>query len=71
MNGWLKQKMKLTDEQKREIIERLYKVWTKEPEQRLGQLIFNKLFHCDGKEEHCDDWLFYREDFDLINELEK
>ena len=49
-----------TDEQKREVIERLYRLWVKCPSLRLGQLIIN-CFDMD---------FYYTEDFDLIETLE-
>lgn len=50
-----------TPEQKRAIIERLFKLWLEYPELRLGQLIFN----CFKKD------FYYMEDFTLIEALEK
>lgn len=43
----------ITNEQKREVIESLYALWIKNPELRLGQLIWN------GMKEHD---LFFEED---------
>lgn len=48
----------LTDEQKREVIERLYQIWLHHPELRLGQLL------------SIGD-IYYIEDFDLVNRLEQ
>lgn len=48
----------LTDEQKRDVIERLYQIWLHHSELRLGQLL------------SIGD-LYYIEDFDLVNRLEQ
>lgn len=55
-------KRAVTEEQKREIIERLYMVWLKEPEWRLSQLIWNTFQGSD---------FFYVEDKAFIEYLEK
>lgn len=52
----------ITDQQKRVIIERLYAVWIKNPELRLGQLIWN------GMKEHD---LFFEEDVYFVELLEE
>ena len=36
-----------TDAERREFIERLYSIWTKNPELRLGQLIYNAIGERD------------------------
>lgn len=50
-----------TNEQKREVIERLYKLWTTGDNQylRLGQLIENT---------RCE--IYYKEDYELLDYLE-
>ena len=54
-----------TDREKREIIERIYHVWTESPSLRLGQLISDSLATA-GK----DPDIFYIEDGDLAKEIE-
>jgi hypothetical protein len=54
-------KRAITDEHKREILERLYRAWHKNHQLRLGQLIWNKVDRGD---------LFYVEDEDFIKALE-
>lgn len=51
-----------TYDEKKEIIERLFKLWLKVPEQRLGQLICNYAPSGD---------LFFPEDYDLMDALER
>lgn len=55
----------LTPEQKRELIERLYAAWCRQPEQRLGQFVSNSLgiagfgfFYAEDSElvEACESW---------------
>jgi hypothetical protein len=50
-----------TDKQKREIIERLYTIWTKNPDLRLGQLIDNSVVRKD---------IFYVEDGQFLDWIE-
>lgn len=57
----MKSKRAITLEQKRAIIERLLQVWLKNPELRLGQLIWNKT---------CNSDFFYDEDEDFMKLLE-
>jgi hypothetical protein len=54
-------KRALTDQHKREIIERLYQVWLKNDQLRLSQLIWNRFGEFD---------FFYVEDEDFIKALE-
>jgi len=56
----------LDDEEKREIIERLYQLWTRHPAMRLGQLIGNVYHSNDRGGLH----LYYEEDFPLLDSLE-
>ena len=49
-----------TNEAKRQIIERLYTLWTQWPDLRLGQLIFN-----------IEPYPYYREDEHLLTVLEE
>jgi|GEM_PF-5585397 hypothetical protein len=51
-----------TNEQKREIIERLYAIWTKNPDLRLSQLIENTYGEFD---------YFYIEDGDFVAHIEE
>lgn len=56
-----------TEQQKREIIERLFLAWCKVPEQRLGQLIDNShYFHLDEPKS-----LFSTEDYKLAELVEE
>ncbi len=64
----MKFKRAITNEQKREIIERLYNAWIKEPDLRLGQLLHNELI---TNEYVSNIPLFYVEDYDLVEQLEK
>lgn len=57
------EKRATTPEKKREVIERLYQAWLKQPDQRLGQFLFNNL----GDD---FDHIFYIEDLDFIKEIE-
>lgn len=52
-----------TPEEKQEIMERLYKLWLKHPELRLGQLIVN-IYRSSNS-------LYLAEDFNFIKELEE
>jgi hypothetical protein len=52
-----------TPEQKKEVTERLYQVWLRDPSLRLGQLI--SLAIPNGGDP------FYLEDFELVSRLEK
>lgn len=52
-----------TPEEKREVVERIYRAWLKAPELRLGQLIFVAL---DSKAYR----LSYSEDFKIANNIE-
>lgn len=63
-------KRAITNEQKREIIERLYAVWIKEDYNhlRLGQLM--EIVNIWKPNVISDSNLFYFEDYDLIEELE-
>lgn len=58
----LMNKRAITPEQKRQIIEQLYSIWLKNPQLRLGQLIWNKFGHMD---------FFFVEDTDFIQGLEE
>ncbi len=63
-----------TEQQKREVIERLYTAWLKMPDLRLGQLIGNTKNHFNQNrtsdlDKHMD-FLFYIEDFGLVKEIE-
>ena len=49
-----------TDEQKRDVIERLYVLWRTHPELRLGQLLGNVSLD-----------IYYEEDFHLLEILEQ
>lgn len=53
-----------TPELKREVIERLYELWIKHPELRLGQLIGNVYHYPSGLDPYFD------EDFKFIDKLE-
>jgi len=53
-----------TDEQKREIVDRLYAVWVKNPDLRFGQLIWNGYGNIESN-------LFYVEDRELISSMEE
>jgi len=53
-----------TDKQKREIIERLYKLWTEHPNLRLGQLMGNVYHYPSGIDPYFD------EDYDFTQRLE-
>jgi hypothetical protein len=53
-----------TDEQKREIIERLYQMWIENPQLRLGQLIGNVFHYPSGIDP------YHWEDYDFIAALE-
>jgi predicted Rossmann-fold nucleotide-binding protein len=55
-----------TKDEKKQIITRLYKLWLKNPELRLSQLIENTYHHKNDN--HC---LYFVEDFDLIEALER
>jgi len=50
----------ITNQKKREVLDRLYNAWISVPEFRLGQMLHNKF----------EDRLFYIEDYELIEELE-
>lgn len=52
-----------TPEKKREVIEKLFHLWLKYPELRLGQLIDNSLFNDIVS-------LYNVEDFDLVRHIE-
>jgi hypothetical protein len=54
----------VTLEQKREVIERIYKAWLLSPHQRLGQLIENCMRIKTGAR------VFFVEDFDLADACE-
>lgn len=56
-----------TDEQKRDLVERILRVWQSNPGQRLGQMIFNKVL--DPVQRAQLD-VFYVEDEDLVRLLE-
>lgn len=60
-------KRAVTNEQKREIIERLYALWItpEETEQRLGQLIFNYVIRGTSTP------FFYIEDYDFMERLNR
>ena len=49
-----------TDEEKRAVLERVYALWCAHPELRLGQLFSN-----------VSSDLYYKEDFPLVEALEK
>lgn len=53
----------MTESQKLEVLDRLYKLWMCNKELRFGQLLLNA-FHPD-----LIDRIYYTEDFDLVNEL--
>lgn len=48
-----------TEEQKREVIERLYNAWIENPDLRLGQLICNNTYRLHQE-------LFYIEDDEIV-----
>lgn len=60
-----------TDEAKRQVCEAIYKVWTNNPQLRLGQLLFNALASnsypaCNTEFHHV---IFGIEDDELANKL--
>lgn len=56
----------ITEEQKKEVLEKIFQFWIKYPEMRLGQLIENaRLYIDEGKD------LFYIEDYALIEILDQ
>lgn len=59
----------LTDEQKREVLDRIYAAWTADDGirlQRLGQLIENAVHRCcEGRQ------LFHVEDSDLVTAIDR
>lgn len=54
----------MTESQRLEVIDRLYRLWYHNKDLRLGQMILN-MFHPD-----LIDRIYYTEDFDLIRDLE-
>lgn len=54
-----------TPEQKRQVLDRIYRAWLGAPTQRLGQLILN----ARRPEQPCAE-VFYREDEDLVRDIE-
>lgn len=56
-----------TSEQKRAVIERLLAAWERVPEQRLGQLIGNAMYH----ETWSHQSIHMLEDFRLVNAIDK
>ncbi len=58
----MKNKRAITPEHKREIVERLLALWLKQPELRLGQMIYNNIEEPE---------LFYMEDADFIEALDQ
>ena len=53
-----------TQKQKKEILNKLFKIWNKVPHWRLGQLLANYML-----EKYKD--IFFIEDYDLINDLDE
>lgn len=56
----------ITEEQKKEVLEKIFQLWMKYPEMRLGQLIENaRLYTGEGKD------LFYIEDYPLAGIIDR